>query len=67
MELDTVRQIVEVNSANEADRYLKKGWVLLATASGHWADSGEPYVKYALAWASAGEPEQPNPYYDKVG
>ena len=66
MELDTVKEIVEVDSASEADRYLEKGWVLLATASGHWADSGEPHLKYALGWVNAGEPELPNPYYDKI-
>lgn len=66
MELDTVRQIVEVNSAAEADRYLNKGWVLLATASGHWADTGEPYVKYALGWTGMDEPASPSPHYDKL-
>ena len=66
MELDTVRQVIEVNSATDANRYLGKGWVLLATASGHWADTGEPQFKYALGWTGSGEAELPSPYYDKV-
>lgn len=62
MEYGKIRQIVEVTNADEANKYLDLGWVLLGTASMD-TDSREwsqPMIKYSLGWPHSEKPKMPD-------
>jgi hypothetical protein len=64
MDLSTVRQIFETNSATDSNKYIEAGWILIATAS-MTTDSREysgPVIKYSLGWTKEEAPAKPKLY-----
>jgi len=50
--LDEITELVETCSYEEADQYLKLGWMLLGTASmaTDYRKGRSPVIKYSLGW-----------------
>lgn len=59
MDLEEVQEITETNIADQANEYLRLGWVLLAVAEGH-SEDGEPYLQYSLGWRQGSTPMHPD-------
>ncbi|MGK9156478.1 hypothetical protein [Acinetobacter radioresistens] len=46
-QLENIKQVIEIEDATQAQKYIDKGWVLLGVANGVGTDN-EAYFKYSL-------------------
>lgn len=57
MSIEETKLTIEVDSTNEMNQYLKKGWILILSYAHHNHEGQEP--RFVLSWQKESEPEYP--------